>query len=139
MDVDWITVAAQIANFLVLVWLLKRFLYGPVILAMDERDARIAGELREGPAEIRDRRTGGQPPTGRCKRRWKKTVKNDSRKCGRKRKPSANLYRQHPGRRWPPQRAEWMQSLSDEKADFLDDVRQRAAQAFSSMARKALP
>ncbi|MER2603590.1 MAG: F0F1 ATP synthase subunit B, partial [Candidatus Competibacter phosphatis] len=31
MQIDWFTVAAQIVNFLLLVWLLKRFLYRPVL------------------------------------------------------------------------------------------------------------
>ena len=44
MEIDWFTFIAQILNFLLLVWLLKRFLYGPVIKAMDEREARIAQE-----------------------------------------------------------------------------------------------
>ena len=35
MSIDWITVAAQIVNFLVLVWLLKRFLYRPILNGID--------------------------------------------------------------------------------------------------------
>jgi len=35
--IDWFTVIAQIINFLVLVYLLKRFLYGPIIRVIDER------------------------------------------------------------------------------------------------------
>ena len=43
MQIDWLTVAAQIVNFLVLVWLLQRFLYRPITDAMARRDpARIA-------------------------------------------------------------------------------------------------
>lgn len=45
MLVDWFTVAAQILNFLILVWLLKRFLYQPVLDAIDAREARIRAEL----------------------------------------------------------------------------------------------
>lgn len=47
MQIDWITVAAQIANFLVLVWLLNRLLYGPVTRAMTEREEGIARRLSE--------------------------------------------------------------------------------------------
>lgn len=47
MQIDWLTVAAQAVNFLVLVFLLKKFLYGPVIAAMDRREARIAARLSE--------------------------------------------------------------------------------------------
>ena len=41
MSIDWITVAAQIANFLVLVWLLKRFLYRPILDGIDARETEI--------------------------------------------------------------------------------------------------
>jgi F-type H+-transporting ATPase subunit b len=46
MQIDWLTVIAQIVNFLILVWLLKRFLYHPVITAMDRREQRIAERLQ---------------------------------------------------------------------------------------------
>ena len=45
--IDWFTVSAQIINFLILVFLLKRFLYGPVIRAMDKREEAIAGRLKD--------------------------------------------------------------------------------------------
>ncbi len=47
MLIDWFTVGAQALNFLVLVWLLKRFLYGPILNAIDAREARIAAELAD--------------------------------------------------------------------------------------------
>lgn len=47
MSIDWITVAAQIANFLVLVWLLKRFLYRPILNGIDAREAEIAKRMSE--------------------------------------------------------------------------------------------
>jgi len=50
MSIDWVTVAAQIGNFLVLVWLLKRFLYKPILNGIDAREAEIA--TRMGEAEV---------------------------------------------------------------------------------------
>ena len=47
MLIDWFTVLAQIANFLILIAILKRFLYGPIIKAMDERERRIADRLQQ--------------------------------------------------------------------------------------------
>jgi len=47
MLIDWFTVAAQAVNFLILVWLLKRFLYKPVLAAIDEREKRIAAQLQD--------------------------------------------------------------------------------------------
>lgn len=45
MLIDWFTVGAQVLNFLILVWLMKRFLYKPILNAIDEREKRIATEL----------------------------------------------------------------------------------------------
>jgi F-type H+-transporting ATPase subunit b len=51
MLIDWFTVAAQTVNFLILVWLLKRFLYKPILLAIDAREQRIATELADAAAK----------------------------------------------------------------------------------------
>ena len=45
MLIDWFTVGAQAVNFIILVWLLKRFLYKPILNAIDAREKRIAAEL----------------------------------------------------------------------------------------------
>jgi len=45
MSIDWITVLAQLANFLVLVWLLKRFLYRPILDGIDAREAKITKSM----------------------------------------------------------------------------------------------
>ncbi len=47
MLIDWFTVGAQALNFAILVWLMKRFLYQPVLNAIDEREKRIAAELSD--------------------------------------------------------------------------------------------
>ncbi len=51
MLIDWFTVGAQALNFLVLVWLLKRFLYKPILNALDAREKRIAKELGDAHAK----------------------------------------------------------------------------------------
>ena len=47
MLINWFTVAAQIVNFLILLYLLKRFLYKPILRAMEERERRIASAMEE--------------------------------------------------------------------------------------------
>ena len=51
MVIDWFTVGAQALNFLVLVWLMKRFLYKPILDAIDAREKRIAAELADADAK----------------------------------------------------------------------------------------
>jgi F-type H+-transporting ATPase subunit b len=51
MLIDWFTVGAQAVNFLILVWLLRRFLYRPVLNAIDVREKRITKELADADAK----------------------------------------------------------------------------------------
>jgi len=51
MLIDWFTVGAQVVNFLVLVWLLKRYLYRPILRAIDAREKRVAQVLADAEAK----------------------------------------------------------------------------------------
>lgn len=57
MLIDWFTVCAQALNFLVLVWLLRRFLYKPILNAIDARENRIADELADAASKQADAKT----------------------------------------------------------------------------------
>ena len=50
MLIDWFTVGAQLLNFVILVWLMKRFLYQPVLDAIAAREQKIAKELADAAA-----------------------------------------------------------------------------------------
>ena len=56
MLIDWFTVIAQLLNFLLLVWLLKRFLYQPILNAIDAREKNIAAKLADAEAKQADAR-----------------------------------------------------------------------------------
>lgn len=47
MAIDWFTFAAQLLNFIVLAWLLKRFLYKPILDAIAAREQRISTQLKD--------------------------------------------------------------------------------------------
>ncbi len=51
MLIDWFTVGAQALNFVILVWLMKRFLYKPILDAIDAREKRIALALADAAAK----------------------------------------------------------------------------------------
>lgn len=51
MKINWFTVIAQVINFLVLVWLLKKFLYKPILSAIDEREKKITDKLKDADAQ----------------------------------------------------------------------------------------
>ena len=54
MLIDWFTVIAQVLNFLILVWLLKHFLYQPILNAIDTREKGIAAKLADAEAKEAD-------------------------------------------------------------------------------------
>jgi F-type H+-transporting ATPase subunit b len=47
MLINWFTVIAQLVNFLILVLLLKRYLYKPILKAIDEREKKIADKITQ--------------------------------------------------------------------------------------------
>lgn len=51
MLIDWWTVGAQVFNFLLLVFLLKRFLYRPILKVMAERERRISDRVEAAQRE----------------------------------------------------------------------------------------
>ena len=47
MLIDWFTVGAQALNFVILVWLMKRLLYKPILRAIAARETKIAAVLAD--------------------------------------------------------------------------------------------
>jgi len=57
MLIDWFTVGAQALNFVVLIWLMKRYLYKPILHAIDVREKGIAAKLADAEAKRADAQT----------------------------------------------------------------------------------
>jgi F-type H+-transporting ATPase subunit b len=47
MEINWFTLIAQVINFMILVWLMKRFLYKPILQAVSEREKKIKSQLED--------------------------------------------------------------------------------------------
>jgi F-type H+-transporting ATPase subunit b len=47
MPFDWFTIVAQCINFSILLWLLKRFLYQPILNGLDAREQRLKNVLEQ--------------------------------------------------------------------------------------------
>lgn len=60
MLIDWFTVCAQALNFLILVWLLHRYLYKPVLAAIDAREKTVATKLADAAAQETKARAAGE-------------------------------------------------------------------------------
>lgn len=135
--VDWFTVAAQIVNFLILVALLKHFLYGRIIEAMDKREERIRSRLAE--ADTKKEEAEKEAESYRRSRqaleeKRDRIVAEAREEAERKRKELTREVREEMERA----RGRLQESLEKEKSAFLKDLRQLAAGEVYSIARKAL-
>jgi F-type H+-transporting ATPase subunit b len=134
---DWFTIVAQIVNFLLLVVLLKYFLYDRIIHAMDEREARIAARMQEAEArqaeaerEADNYRQQRQELEGqRAELLARAKVEADTRRDALLEKARAEVDTMQAG---------WRQALQQEQAAFLQELRQRAGQHVYATARRAL-
>lgn len=70
MEIDWTIVLAQIGNFLLLMWLLKRFLYQPVRRLIDEREERVQKQLQDA-QETKERAVAAEEEYRQALRRLK--------------------------------------------------------------------
>lgn len=137
MKIDLFTLVAQIVNFLVLLWLLKRFLYRPIVRTMDERERQIGRSLQEAEEreaearreaavchaerqEIEDRRGEMLAQAEADAEAWRRE---------RIRQARADIEERH---------RRWREAVEREKESFLRDLRQRAGAQVYRIARRAL-
>ncbi len=136
MRIDWLTVAAQIVNFLVLVWLLKRFLYQRVLNAMDRREERIASRLREAEAREKEARSEAEAFRSRSaelerEREARLAQARDEAEDERhalvaEARAEADASREHWRQELEREQGEWQEALSREIADSALNVARRA-------------
>lgn len=137
MLIDPITVAAQIFNFLILVWLLKKFLFGRILKAVDAREQAIAASLSE--AAQRERQASEQLAAYQ-----KKVEEFETEKAGllaSARRDSEQQYAQMMEQARDEvrrQEQEWREALDRERAALLQEFRRRIADEVLGLVRRTL-
>lgn len=137
MRIDWLTVVAQIVNFLVLVWLLKRFLYQRVIDAMARREARIASRLEQ--ARAREAEAGAQAEA--CREKSTRLEQEREQRLEEAREAAHGERRRlvEEARSEVDQlRKRWVAQLRREQDDFRKGLKSELAAAVADAARGAL-
>ncbi len=137
MGIDWFTFIAQILNFVILVVLLKRFLYRPVLDAIGQREEYIRERLHEAQrlqenaeaerGDLREERT-------RLQARRAELLETAERDAEVRRIELAEEVRQHADK----VRADWRDALSQQREAFLEELRRRVAEEAYTLAAKTL-
>jgi F-type H+-transporting ATPase subunit b len=137
MQIDWVTVAAQIVNFLVLIWLLQRVLYRPLSRALKARADQVSRSLREAEAA-----RGSAEAEAEAHRRALQAFEDERHARLEALEAETEALRiemtEKSRSEIAKRRAAWQSQLEDEKAAFLDRLRRRAGAAFVTLVRRAL-
>ena len=137
MLIDWFTVIAQAINFLVLVYLLKRFLYGPIVRAMDGREKKIALRLEE--AEKKKEQADLEVEDYRKKNKEfddhrEEMFSQIKEEVEVRRKDLINEARNQVN----ADRKMWYEAIQREKEVFLQDLGRRVGEETCSISRRVL-
>ena len=137
MLIDWFTLVAQIVNFLILVWLLKRFLWTKLIGAIDERENRITVRLTD--ADQKDK--AAEAKLAEMNARASEQERERTELLARA-KRDANEVRleliQKARETVREQETTWREDLEREKSAFLEDLRQKLSAEILAVVRRAL-
>ncbi len=137
MGVDWVTVAAQVVNFLILLFLLHRFLYRPILDVMSRREQEIADRLQEA---------GRERESAENERRQ---LEDERRELDRRRQDlleqaeeEAAAFREEleeeARREVDAQRRRWVRALEREQRELLETLERRMADELHGAVAGAL-
>jgi F-type H+-transporting ATPase subunit b len=135
--IDWFTVAAQIINFLILVALLKYFLYDRIIRAMDKREEKIRSRLQDAEGERKKAREEAEAyrlKNEELKNKQDQMLDEARKEADRKHKELARKAREEVD----AARRRWQKSIEKEKNSFLQDLRLMTVREVYAISRRAL-
>jgi F-type H+-transporting ATPase subunit b len=137
LQIDLFTTAAQIINFLILLYLLRRFLYRPVLKLMDDRETLIFSRLKE--AEETKKEAEKEAESYRQK---KEVLSSEHEEMLIKAKEDAKNFKAELIRDAREEveetKAEWYEDVRREREAFLEDLRKRAGEQIYAITRRAL-
>jgi F-type H+-transporting ATPase subunit b len=137
MQIDIFTLLAEIVNFLILIWLLQRFLYKPIVNAMQEREQKIANQLEEAEQE----RQEAQKETEKYRQlQYELDEQRDEklREARKEAKARRESLIEQTRDEVEEMRHNWQLAVQQEKDSFLNDFEQRIGQRAVDIARQAL-
>lgn len=137
MLINWFTVFAQIVNFLILVFLLQRFLYKPIMQTIKKRQITI--ERRWEDAEIAQQEAQQEAATYRqqqqkLQQQEEAMTSQMLQKVDREHQQLLIKARQEV----EEMQVKWREALLQEKNDFMRSLRQQIAEQTNLIARRAL-
>ena len=137
MIIDWYTIIFQIVNFLILVFLLRYFLYGPIIRFMDEREQKIM--LREEEAATQKEEAEKEAQEYRRKSEDLEQQEEEIREKAHAAAEKEKLELLEKARQEVDEtRGRWEEAFEREKETFIGELRRRVGKQSCAVARRCL-
>ncbi len=137
MQIDYFTIIAQIINFLILVFLLRHFLYRPVITAMDEREQKMVSKLKD----VEQKRKEAEQEAESF-RRMKQELQDKRQEMLAKVAEEVRALKtdltEKARSEVEASTADWYASIERQKESILTDLRLRTGEEVYAITRRAL-
>lgn len=137
MSIDWITVAAQLANFLLLVWLLRRFLYRPILDGIDAREAEIARRMAAADSARAEAEAAGQRYQ-QLARQMQSAQQDEIAAARRATEQERQQLLDEARAQRERDKEDWQRHLAHERQEFTERLQRAGAQTLLELTRKAL-
>jgi F-type H+-transporting ATPase subunit b len=136
-QIDYFTTISQIINFLVLVFLLRHFLYKPVINAMNEREQKISTRLKEA-EQKRIEAEKEKEVYGKMLQELSEKRKELQNKAAMDAQVLQTDLMKRAREEVEAKRAEWYEALQRQKGALQAELRQHASEVVYAIIRHAL-
>jgi F-type H+-transporting ATPase subunit b len=137
MHIDWFIFFSQIVNLLILMFLLKKFLFGRIIGAMDAREAKIGAVFTEAEKSRQEAQAAAENHRSRLRE-----LEAGYEQMLTKARQDAETYQEQLLEKAREEvdflKARWMEALRSERANFLQELRRLAGNQIYAVSRRVL-
>ncbi|MCX5856342.1 MAG: hypothetical protein NTZ57_00230 [Deltaproteobacteria bacterium] len=137
MHIDWFIFFSQIVNLLILMFLLKKFLFGRIIGAMDAREAKIGAVFTEAEKSRQEAQAAAENHRSRLRE-----LEAGYEQMLIKARQDAEAYQEQLLEKAREEvdflKARWMEALRSERANFLQELRRLAGNQIYAVSRRVL-
>ena len=137
MLLDSFTIIAQIINFLILIYLLKRFLFNRIIKIMDEREKQITDQMQDAKTakeaaqkELDEQRRIREE----LQEKWNEMLGQAKKDAQKKREELVKDARS----KIDEEQKNWREAISKQRTAFLRDLRHLSCEQVCQISRKVL-
>ena len=135
MNIDWFTLFAQAANFLILLYLLKKFLFDRIVTAMKKRESRIADRIRD----VKKQREDAEQRKKEYEEKLAALEQEEQERIKEAKEEAASLKQELTEKARSEvdnAKQEWLDNLEQQKDTMIEEFRRKAASQIITISER---